>query len=107
MASQLPVINLVKRFAKDVLSEGVHLRKVFLFGSYAHNKQHRFSDVDVALVADEFQGFVFSDLDFFIKAKIKKSYSKIQVQTYSTSYFKKGDPFIDEIKRTGIEIKLD
>jgi predicted nucleotidyltransferase len=106
MAAQLSVINLVRQFAKDVMSEGVHLRKVFLFGSYAHNKQKRFSDVDVALVADEFNGFVFKDMDFFIHAKIKKTYSKIQVQTYPTSYFKKGDPFVDEIKRTGIEIKI-
>ncbi|MEO5572226.1 MAG: nucleotidyltransferase domain-containing protein [Bacteroidia bacterium] len=106
MATQLTVINLVKQFASDVKAEGVHLRKVFLFGSYAHNRQRRFSDVDVALVADEFHGFVFKDLDLFINAKIKKSYSRIQVQTFSTSYFKKGDPFIDEIKRTGIEVRI-
>ena len=107
MATQGTVINLVKQFAADVRSEGVHLRKIFLFGSFAQNKQHRFSDVDVALVADEFQGFVFIDLDLFIKTKIKKSYSRIQVQTFSTAYFNKGDSFIDEIKRTGIEIKPD
>lgn len=107
MAAQVPIINLVKNFAKDVMSEGVHLRKVILFGSYAKGKQQKFSDVDVALVADEFQGFVFNDMDLFINAKIKKLYSKIQVQTFPTSYFKKGDPFIDEIKRTGIEIKLE
>ena len=107
MAAQSTVINLVKKFAADIKSEGVHLRKVFLFGSYAQNKQHRFSDVDVALVADEFQGFVFNDLDLFIKTKIKKAYSRIQVQTFPTAYFKKGDSFIDEIKNSGIEIKLD
>ncbi len=107
MAPQLTVINLVKQFANDIKAEGVHLRRVFLFGSYARNMQHRFSDVDVALVADEFEGFVFKDLDLFINAKIKKSYSKIQVQTFPTSYFNKGDSFIDEIKRTGIEVKLD
>ncbi len=107
MAAQIPAINLIKRFARDVMNEGVHLRKVILFGSYAHNAQHRYSDMDVALVADEFKGFVFGDLDLFIRAKIKKSYSKIQVKTFATSYFKKGDPFIDEIKKTGVEIKLD
>src|SRR5580698_935497 len=107
MATQLSVIELVTKFANDIIAEGVHLKKVILFGSYAHNKQRRYSDVDVALVADEFEGFVFNDLDLFIHTKIKKPYSKIQVQTFPTSHFKKGDPFIDEIKRTGIEIKLD
>ena len=107
MAAQKNIIYLVNRFVKDVKKEGVHLRKVFLFGSYAKNQQHRYSDIDVALVADEFKGFLFSDLDFFINTKIKKPYSRIQVQTFPTDYFKKGDAFIDEIKRTGIEIKLD
>ena len=37
---------------------------------------------------------------------IKKAYLRIQVQTFSTKYFKKRDPFIDEIKRTGIEINI-
>ena len=107
MAANKSVIHLLKQFARDVNAEGVNLKNVILFGSYAQNKQNRNSDIDVALVADEFKGFVFTDLDLFIKAKIKKPYSKIQVQTFSTSQFKIGDPFIGEIKRTGIEIVAD
>ncbi len=106
MATQKNIIELVNRFVKDIKNEGVHLRKAFLFGSYARNMQHRYSDIDVALVADEFDGFLFKDLDLFINAKTKKTYSRIQVQTYHTDYFKKGDPFIEQILKTGIEIKL-
>jgi predicted nucleotidyltransferase len=105
MAVKQSIIGLVKQFAKDVRDEGVNLRHVYLFGSFAKNKQRRYSDIDVALVADEFEGFAFEDMDLFIKAKIKKNYSRIQVQTFPTDYFKKGDAFINEIKRTGVEIK--
>jgi len=107
MAADKSIINLVKQFARDVSAEGVNLKKVILFGSYAQNKHRRDSDIDVALIADDFKGFVYLDLDLFIKAKIKKSYSKIQVQTFSNSQFTGGNPFIGEIIRTGIEIKLE
>ncbi len=31
----------------------------------------------------------------------------IETKTYPTDYFEKGDPFIDEIKKTGIEISIN
>lgn len=106
MATKDSIIKLAESFAREIKQEGIHLRKVILFGSYAKNTAHRNSDIDIALVADEFAGFVFNDLNFFIKTIIKKPYLRIQVQTFSTNYFKKGDPFIDEIKRTGVEINF-
>lgn len=106
MAIKGSIIKLAENFAHEIKQEGVHLKKVILFGSYAKDTARRTSDIDIALVADEFAGFVFNDLNYFMKTAIKKSYVRIQVQTFSTSYFKKGDPFIDEIKRTGVEIKF-
>jgi uncharacterized protein len=106
MLTKKSAINRVENFAKEIKLTGIHLRKVILFGSYAKNKQHKWSDIDVALVADEFCGVGFMDIDFFARISIKKPYILIESKTYPTSYFKKGDPFIDEIKRTGIEIKI-
>ena len=106
MLTQRTAIEKVKRFAREIQNSGLHLRKVILFGSYAKNKQHKWSDIDVALVADEFKNFEYEDKQHFVSVLIRKPYYHIQTKTYSTSYFKKGDPFIDEIKQTGIEIKI-
>ena len=106
MFTKKSVIKIVSDFAREVQAEGIHLRKVILFGSYAKNKQHKWSDIDVALVADEFKNFEYEDKQHFVSVLIRKPYYHIQTKTYSTSYFKKGDPFIDEIKQTGIEIKI-
>ena len=106
MATQTTALKLVKQFASDVAAAGLPLDDVYLFGSFAKNKQRRFSDIDVALVSNRFNGFLFQDIDHFIDVKIRKPYSNIQVTTFSTTYFKKGDPFIDEIKRTGIKIRI-
>ncbi|MDR3308712.1 MAG: nucleotidyltransferase domain-containing protein, partial [Tannerella sp.] len=84
-------------------AQGVHLRTAILFGSFAKGTQHEWSDIDVALVADEFTGLP-SDHNMFPYVGIKKPYIRIEAKTYPTEYFLDGDPFINEIKKTGITI---
>lgn len=98
-------INTVKKFASYINKSGLQLYKVILYGSFARNKQHEHSDIDVALVADEFSGVGFIDIKMFVKTL--KNYILIQPKTFQTDYFKNGDPFIEEIISTGIEINLN
>jgi len=105
MLTQNAVIEIVRNYAQDVESRGVHLRNVFLYGSFAKGTQHEWSDIDVALVADEFTGFTFNDKKLFPYVGIKKPYIRIETKTYNTEYFKDGDPFIEEIIKTGIKIR--
>ena len=103
MLTQNAVIDTVKNYAREIQNSGVNLRNVILYGSFAKGTQHEWSDIDVALVADEFEGLP-TDHKYFSYIGIKKPYVRIESNTYPTKYFKKGDPFIDEIKKTGIEI---
>lgn len=95
-------IDRSKQFIQEIISLKLNLRKAFLFGSYVRNRQTEWSDIDIALIADEFTGFGFEDRKYFAKINILKPYSMIQTKTYATEYFEKGDPFIDEIVKTGI-----
>jgi predicted nucleotidyltransferase len=104
MLTRNAVIEIVKNYAREIEMQGVHLRSVILYGSFANETQHQWSDIDVALVSDKFTGLP-DDHDLFPYVSIKKPYSRIEVKTYSTDYFQKGDPFIEEIKNTGIEIR--
>lgn len=104
MVTQKAAIEMVQEFAQEVKSLGVNLRRVILFGSVAANHHHEYSDIDVALVADNFSGVGFIDMKLFLKA-LRKHYI-IQTKTFATEYFEEGDAFTDEIKRTGIEIKI-
>jgi predicted nucleotidyltransferase len=94
-----------QKFIDKILSKGINLKYAKLFGSYASNHQHNDSDIDIALAADEFIGLGFIDIDLFVKELIE--FDLIQVKTYNTEYFEIGDPFIDEIKRTGISLKVN
>ena len=104
MLTQHAVIETVRNYANDIEAKGIHLRTVILYGSFAKGTQHEWSDIDVALVADEFSGFTFNDKKLFPYVGIKKPYIRIEAKTYPTDYFRKGDPFIDEIKKDGIVI---
>jgi len=97
-------IGIVRDYAHEIQSRGVNLRTVILYGSYAKGTQHQWSDIDVALVADEFIGFYPEDKKMFPYIGIKDPYILIEAKTYPTDYFNDGDPFIDEIVRTGIKI---
>ena len=55
-------IEHIRAFVAEVRAAGVALRKVILFGSYARNEQHEWSDIDLALIADTF-GNSLSDTD--------------------------------------------
>jgi predicted nucleotidyltransferase len=103
MLTQDVVIDTVRNYAREIEARGVHLRMVFLYGSFAKGTQHEWSDIDVALVADEFTGFSFDDKKSFPYFG-KDPYIRIETKTYPTDYFEESDPFIEEIKRTGIKI---
>jgi predicted nucleotidyltransferase len=104
MLTQDGAITTVKNYAREIEAFGVPLRKVFLFGSFAKGTQHEWSDIDVALVADEFEGLP-QDMRLFPRIGSKKPYVRIEALTYPTDYFIQSDPLIEEIKKTGIVIK--
>jgi predicted nucleotidyltransferase len=104
MLTQDAVIETVRNYVHDIEACGISLRAVFLYGSFAKGTQHEWSDIDVALVADKFKGLFCDDGKKFRKVVIKEPYRLIEARTYPTKYFEESDPFIEEIKRTGIKI---
>jgi predicted nucleotidyltransferase len=104
MLDRNDAIAIVRNYAQDIKSHGVTLRAVILFGSFAKGTQQQWSDIDVALVADEFTGLPQDHYLFPYMGGINKTYTRIEALTYPTDYFKKGDPLIEEITKTGIKI---
>jgi predicted nucleotidyltransferase len=97
------VIETVRNYANRIEACGVNLRTVILYGSFAKGTQHEWSDIDIALVSDEFTGFTFDDKKLFPYIG-KDPYIRIEAMTYPTDYFRESDPFIEEIKKDGIVI---
>ena len=104
MVKREDIIENVRSFVQEIILSGVPIDKAILFGSYSKNNFKVDSDVDVALVSPNFNGFGYEDRKFFSKINIKKEFATIETTTFPSSYFANGDPFIDEILKTGIVV---
>jgi len=92
-----------KLFVKELENENLNISKVFLFGSYTNNKENIWSDIDLAVVSDDFTGNRMIDYDRFVNAILKVDRS-IELKPYKTENFNTDNPFVNEISSTGIRI---
>ena len=98
----------LRKYITDYVREcnnlGVRFKKVILFGSYAQNTAHQWSDIDLALVSDDFTGLIIEDNRKISRANVR--FFDIEPHLFNSTYFEEGDPFIEEILKTGTEIIL-
>jgi len=105
--SQTEAIKIVKEYIKKVKALGVDVKKAFLFGSFARNHQTEWSDIDVALVGDDFVGFPLIDKTPFRRLHTTDEFMVIETHTFPTASLTNGDAFLNEVVlRTGIEINI-
>ena len=94
------VINIVKKYVNSI-SSIVEPEKIYLYGSYSKGKANKDSDIDVALVYDEFNGNYIKTLgDLYFKT------IDIDTRIEPVIIERKKDPsgFLYDIEKTGIEI---
>jgi uncharacterized protein len=102
--TQQSALITANKFVQAVQNQGVRLKKAILFGSHSSGQPHEWSDIDIALVADEFSGINVEDLKYFINVTIQKPFFSVETHTFNTQDFEKGDAFTREIEKTGIVI---
>lgn len=103
--AQVPdnIIDIIKRFITEAESDKIRISEAILFGSYASGKYNEFSDIDLALVSDNFEGLRFKDNMRLMKSVLSVS-SDIETHPFTPSDFTPENPFVKEILRTGIRI---
>ena len=104
MVTQSAALNIARNYLKELRALGVDVRKAILFGSFAQNRQHEWSDIDLALFADQFVGLAVLDKEPFRRLHILPEFMAIEAHTFPTDRLHAPDAFIDEIKKTGIEV---
>jgi uncharacterized protein len=107
MVNQSTAIDLANNYVNAVEASGTHLAKAFLFGSFARNQQHEWSDIDIALISQDFIGVSAVDKEPFRVLQLRPEYSALEIHTFSMQSLKDGDPFLLSILSTGIELNFD
>ncbi len=93
-----------KEFIVDCRAHNIVFKNVILFGSALRDDTSAYSDIDLLLVSDSFGYDKWENAKLI--APVNKHFSIIDAHTFPTEYFLQGDPLINEIKKTGIEIRV-
>lgn len=96
--------KIVEKYAKELRINKFHFEAIYLFGSFARNKIHKWSDVDVAVISDELKinWDKKEDLLWHIRRKVN---SRIEPIGFTVKDFQdENDPMVYEIKKNGIRI---
>jgi uncharacterized protein len=108
MLNRKAAIDIINEFIESCNARGITFKKVILFGSAARNNAHKYSDIDIALVSESFSGMPYKDWSMLTPVKTsKRKFMVIEPHPFSITDFEEGDPFIDEIKRTGITVNKE
>lgn len=92
----------VRRFIPRLEPE-VRVEKVVLFGSYVNGKPNQWSDVDIAVISNDFGKFKFWEQDRFLALRQTREFSLLEVHPYTFRDYQRAShlTFLGEIKRTG------
>lgn len=102
--SREQTIEIVKTYADKVKDAGIKLESVYLFGSYAKNKQNKWSDIDICIVSPDFGKNRFNERLLLMNIANQIN-SAIEPHPYSSQGLKnKFDPLAREILKTGKKI---
>lgn len=85
--------------------EKLPIEKVIVFGSQINNRAHRWSDIDVCIVSPKFKDALKATTYLLTKRNEDEVRAGIEPIGITGDVFRSGGSFIDEIKRTGVEIK--
>lgn len=99
---------MIVRFFEDRLIEkGLQNFKLIIFGSHATGRSHHESDIDIAIVSDDFEG-----KDIFERATMTKDAEILTIRTYkvpldiitlSTREYQEGkSPVVEYVKQGAI-----
>ena len=109
--AQQAIINkgikeIVLRFGQAIKKQGIPVKKLVIFGSYAKHKAREDSDIDICVVSPKFGKDSIKELQFLFKLR-RQIDSRIEPFPVAyKDYQRIVSPIIFEIKKFGREIKI-
>lgn len=97
------IMDIVREYAKKVC-ENYKIEAIILFGSYAKGTENEDSDIDIAVITDDFSNDIFDEqlnlkkLRWEIDLRIEPHLIRIE------DYKEVSTPFIQEVIDTGIKV---
>jgi uncharacterized protein len=94
-------IDIVRRYRKAIEARNVVVNKIVLFGSYASGNQREGSDIDVAVISDDFCDKGYWDRIDILSKAIYEIFEPIEAIALTTDEWEHSDKAIIEFARIG------
>ncbi|MBN1924591.1 MAG: nucleotidyltransferase domain-containing protein [Prolixibacteraceae bacterium] len=98
------VYQVIKNYILYLKKSNLQFEKVYLFGSYARNKQSAYSDIDLAFIFDNRKQIDYFDLQVQMLTLASDIDTRIEPHPMSSDDFTPENPLAFEIINTGKEI---
>jgi len=97
--------RIIDQYIKELGKNKIHIQRAVMFGSYSKGLSHEWSDIDIALVSDAFDGVRMRDRNRIRRITLSIS-SDLSPIPFRPEDFTADDPLVREILETGITIVL-
>ncbi len=98
------IFDIARNYLKILKENKINSKKVYLYGSYVRGNFNADSDIDLAIVSDDFTGKIIDDQWLLMKLR-RKVDLRIEPHPFLSREFDKTNPFVREIIETGIRVK--
>jgi predicted nucleotidyltransferase len=96
------IIESIHRFL-DTVKKSHRVDAAYLFGSYAKNTSNQWSDIDIAIVSQDFSDDLFDERLRLLKIAAAID-DRIEPRPFNKKCFNPNDPLVNEIHKNGILI---
>jgi predicted nucleotidyltransferase len=96
-------LEIAKRYAGAVKAK-FNSNRIFLFGSYARGNYNNDSDIDIAVVFNDYNNLL--DMQLELMRLRRRIDSRIEPHPFRESEFELSNPIVNEIVKHGQEILL-
>ena len=97
------IMNIIKKYVEKIC-ENYKVEAIILFGSYAKGTNNEDSDIDIAIITDDFENDII-DEELNLMRLRRKIDTRIEPHIIRIEDYKKAEtPFIQEIIDTGIKV---
>jgi uncharacterized protein len=96
-------LNIAKKYAEAVKAK-FNSNRIFLFGSFVKGNYNDDSDIDIAVVLNDYNNLI--DMQLELMRLRRKIDSRIEPHPFRESEFKISNPIVNEIVKYGQEIPI-
>ncbi|MCD6385008.1 nucleotidyltransferase domain-containing protein [Candidatus Sumerlaeota bacterium] len=94
--------EIVRTFLEET-QKLIRVKAAYLFGSVLRDNFTEYSDIDIAIVSEDFTGFRYEDRHL-LNPLILRINHNIEVHPLRPEEFNESNPFVQEIINTGVRI---